>query len=116
MWSYASTRESSDSKKSFAMVPNMVLLGTPGRADAITLNEDPGAQDRAGDNGGITHFGFRLVDKLDLGAAIAEVEAAGGRLIRRGEHEPGHPFAYVTDPDGYEIELLTDLPKLTHDP
>jgi catechol 2,3-dioxygenase-like lactoylglutathione lyase family enzyme len=85
--------------------PEMVFLGTPGRADTITLNEDPGAQDRAGDNGGVAHFGFRLLDKSDLDAAIAEVEAAGGRLIRRGEHEPDHPFAYVTDPDGYVIEL-----------
>ena len=85
--------------------PKMVFLGTPGRADTITLNEDPRAQDRAGDNGGVAHFGFRLLDKSDLDAAIAEVEAAGGRLLRRGEHEPDHPFAYVTDPDGYVIEL-----------
>jgi catechol 2,3-dioxygenase-like lactoylglutathione lyase family enzyme len=85
--------------------PKMIFLRTPGRADTITLNEDPEAQDRAGDNGGIAHFGFRLLDKADLDAAIAEVEEAGGRLVRRGEHEPEHPFAYVTDPDGYVIEL-----------
>ena len=41
----------------------------------------------------------------DLDAAIAEVEAAGGKLIRRGEHSPGASFAYVQDPDGYVIEL-----------
>ena len=45
--------------------PKMVFLGTPGRADTITLNEDPRAQDRAGDNGGVAHFGFRLLDKSD---------------------------------------------------
>ena len=38
--------------------------------------------------------------------AIDEVEAAGGRLIKRGEHAPGVPFAYVKDLDGYTIELL----------
>jgi len=31
--------------------------------------------------------------------------AAGGRLVRRGEHAPGVPFAYVSDRDGYVIEL-----------
>jgi predicted enzyme related to lactoylglutathione lyase len=33
------------------------------------------------------------------------VEEAGGKLLRRGELSPGYPFAYVTDPDGHEIEL-----------
>jgi catechol 2,3-dioxygenase-like lactoylglutathione lyase family enzyme len=56
-------------------------------------------------NGGVAHFGFRLAKSADLDAAIAEVEAAGGRLIRRGEHAPGVAFAYIEDPDGYVIEL-----------
>jgi catechol 2,3-dioxygenase-like lactoylglutathione lyase family enzyme len=46
-----------------------------------------------------------LLSRDDLEAAIHEVERAGGRLLERGEHEPGHPFAYVSDPDGYVIEL-----------
>jgi len=56
-------------------------------------------------NGGVAHFGFRLSDTTEVDAAIAEVEAAGGELIRRGEHAPGVTFAYVKDPDGYVIEL-----------
>jgi catechol 2,3-dioxygenase-like lactoylglutathione lyase family enzyme len=86
--------------------PNMVFLRTPGRRDTITLNEDPD-QDKArvGDSGGIAHFGFRLADDADLELAIQEVRAAGGTLVRRGEHSPGEPYAYVTDPDGYVIEL-----------
>ena len=31
--------------------------------------------------------------------------AAGGTLDRRGEFSPGFPYAYVHDPDGYEIEI-----------
>jgi hypothetical protein len=27
------------------------------------------------------------------------------RLLRRGEFAPGLPYAYVADPDGYEIEI-----------
>ena len=50
-------------------------------------------------------FGFRLLDKATLDAAIADVERAGGQLIERGERAPGDPFAYIADPDGYRIEL-----------
>jgi predicted enzyme related to lactoylglutathione lyase len=63
-----------------------------------------GCKDIAGTSGGIAHFGFILV-KGDLDAAIKEVRKAGGKLLERGEHEPGYSYAYVTDPDGYIIEL-----------
>src|SRR5713226_8597299 len=54
-----------------------------GRHDILTFAEDPD----------------------DIDRAIAEVERAGGRLLRRGEFAPGLPYAYVADPDGYEIEI-----------
>jgi catechol 2,3-dioxygenase-like lactoylglutathione lyase family enzyme len=85
--------------------PKLVFLNTPGSVDLVTHNEDPAEARLAGVNAGVAHFGFRLTNTADLDAAIAEVEAAGGRLIRRGEHSPGVPFAYVEDPDGYLIEL-----------
>ena len=85
--------------------PKMVFLNTPGSEDLITLNEDPAEAQLAGVNGGVAHFGFCLTDSAELDAAVAEVEAAGGKLIRRGEHAPGVLFAYVEDPDGYVIEL-----------
>ena len=83
--------------------PTMVFLRTPGSADSITINCQPG--DPKIGRGGIDHFGFRLLDKADLDDAIRQAEAAGGRLVERGEHQPGVPFAYVSDPDGYLIEL-----------
>ncbi len=58
-----------------------------------------------GEPGGIDHFGFRLVDKDQLDSTIDEVERAGGRLLERGEHAPGRPYAYVLDPDGYTTVL-----------
>ena len=85
--------------------PKMVFLNTPGSNDLVTLNEDPAERRLAGVNGGVAHFGFRLADSRDLDAAISLVEAAGGKLVRRGEHAPGAAFAYVADPDGYVIEL-----------
>ena len=89
----------------FRAGPKMVFLNTPGSEDVITLNEDPTEARLAGVNGGVAHFGFCLADPLELDAAIAEVEAGGGKLIRRGEHTQGQAFAYVEDPDGYVIEL-----------
>jgi catechol 2,3-dioxygenase-like lactoylglutathione lyase family enzyme len=82
----------------------MVFIGTPGRRDTITLHqsEDIG---RAGMAGGVDHIGFRLVDRSRLDEAIAAVTSAGGQVVECGEHGPGHRFAYVTDPDGYVIEL-----------
>jgi catechol 2,3-dioxygenase-like lactoylglutathione lyase family enzyme len=85
---------------------HLIFLRTPGSRDTITLNDGPDQGDRRpGESGGVAHFGFRLKEGVDLDQAIEEVLAAGGRLERRGEHAPGEPFAYVTDPDGYVIEL-----------
>jgi catechol 2,3-dioxygenase-like lactoylglutathione lyase family enzyme len=84
----------------------MVFLNTPTSQDLITLNEDPHEVQMAGVNGGVNHFGFRLAKGSDLDAAVTEVEAAGGALVKRGEHAPGVPFVYIRDPDGYLIELL----------
>jgi catechol 2,3-dioxygenase-like lactoylglutathione lyase family enzyme len=74
----------------------------PGPFDVLAFEREP---DRAGKPGGIEHFGFRLTDPADIDLAVREVERAGGRLLRRGEFGPGLPFAYVADPDGYEIEI-----------
>ena len=74
----------------------------PGPYDVIAFER---GNSEVGVAGGIAHFGFRLTAPSDIDAAIAESLAAGGRLIRRGEFAPGLPFAYISDPDGYEIEI-----------
>lgn len=89
-------------QETFRDGPTMVFLRPPNSADTITLNEVP---EKAGLRGGVDHFGFRLVDKDQLDDAVSQVEAAGGKLIERGEHAPGSPYAYIEDPDGYTIEL-----------
>jgi catechol 2,3-dioxygenase-like lactoylglutathione lyase family enzyme len=82
------------------------LLGScglhKGSKDTITFN--PRDEGFAGKSGGIEHFGFRLKPGVSHDEA-GTVEAAGGRLIRRGEHAPGVPYAYIADPDGCLIEL-----------
>ena len=83
---------------------DLVFLNTPGANDMIALHQAEEGQP-TGASGGILHFGLQLEKKDDLEHAINEVIAAGGALKKRGEFMPGMPFAYVTDPDGYEIEL-----------
>ncbi len=82
--------------------PGLVFLRPPGTQDTITLQQ---SADAARGAGNIDHFGFRLTNKNELERAIEEVIAAGGTLLKRGEHQPGQAFAYVADPDGHVIEL-----------
>lgn len=77
------------------------VLG-PGDKDVLAFERD---LENAGKAGGIAHFGFRLVKPEDVDVAVNLVEAAGGKLKQRGEFSPGFPFAFVEDPDGYEIEI-----------
>ena len=80
---------------------------TPETRDVLVFQE---GTSRIGERGGISHFGFRLVDPADISAAIASVERAGGRVLRHGEFVPGEPYVFFADPDGYEVELWYELP------
>ena len=81
------------------------VLG-PGEHDVLVFERRSGA----GKRGGIHHFGFRLESPEDIHLAVEEVTAAGGKVLRQGEHAPGQPFLYVNDPDGYEIEIWYEPP------
>lgn len=74
----------------------------PGPHDVLAFERDSA---NAGARGGIGHFGFRLKAPEDIDLALAQVLRAGGTVLRQGEFAPGLPFAYVADPDGYEIEI-----------
>ena len=84
--------------------PDMVFLRTPGSEDVITLHRRETDQE-TGAMGSIAHFGFHLADGADLDEGISEIEAAGGRLLERGNHGGADAYAYVADPDGYVIEI-----------
>jgi len=78
---------------------------TPGRRAARMSSRSTSHSSGAGESRGIAHFGFRLVSPEDIDAAVDEIERAGGKLLQRGEFCPGCPYAYVADPDGYEVEI-----------
>jgi len=81
---------------------DQIQVQGPGPFDVLAFERKP---THAGNQGGIDHFGFRLKKPEDIALAVAEVQRGGGRLLRQGEFAPGLPFAYVADPDGYEIEI-----------
>ena len=74
--------------REYSRADGLVHTQASGRHDILTFAEDPAT---AGLSGGVAHFGFRLVDPNDIDRAIAEVERAGGRLLRRGEFAPASP-------------------------
>lgn len=86
---------------------DFVQAQTPGSRDVLVFKKDTA---NAGQSGGVIHFGFRLVDPGAIGQAAEEVERAGGQIRSRGEFCPGEPFLFVSDPDGYEVEIWHELP------
>ena len=86
---------------------NILFLRSPNRSDDLALHLAVTEEEKArvGQQGGYEHFGISVKDRSHLDDAIGLVVAAGGRLIDKGEHAPGIPYAYVADPDGYVIEI-----------
>jgi len=77
------------------------VLG-PGPADVIAFELMPNG---AGQSGGVIHFGLRLTGPERMDEVLARVIAAGGTVVSRGDFGDKQPFAFIRDPDGYEIEL-----------
>jgi catechol 2,3-dioxygenase-like lactoylglutathione lyase family enzyme len=73
-------------------------LQAPGTRDVLVLEHAP---DRAGQGGGITHFGFRLTTPSDIDLARQAVEAAGGKVREQGEFVAGEPYLFALDPGGW---------------
>jgi catechol 2,3-dioxygenase-like lactoylglutathione lyase family enzyme len=82
--------------------PGIVQAQTPGCKDVIVFDQNA---KHAGESAGISHFGFRLTTPADIDDAVVAIESAGGAIRRRGEFSPGFPYAYISDPDGYEVEI-----------
>ena len=88
---------------SFKAGPDLTFMTPRAGGHSLALHL-VGRDDPVGMAGGFQHFGFKL-NANDYDRAIKQVESAGGALVSRGKHDEKHPYAYVTDPDGYVIEL-----------
>jgi predicted enzyme related to lactoylglutathione lyase len=78
----------------------IVFVGTPGTDTAIGILLDP-----ANAGSGPRNIGPHVDHAVGLDAAIRDVEAAGGRVVERGEHAPDVPFARIADPDGNVLSI-----------
>ena len=76
----------------------IVFVGNPGGGAELGLLRDP---EHAGS--GPMNVGLHVDHAVADGVAARDVEAAGGKILERGEHAPGVPFARITDPDGNEL-------------
>jgi catechol 2,3-dioxygenase-like lactoylglutathione lyase family enzyme len=86
---------------------SILFLHSPGGRDDLALHLAVTDDERArvGHQGGCEHFGITVRDRSRLDDAIALVVEAGGKLVDKGEHAPAVPYAYISDPDGYVIEI-----------
>ena len=84
-----------------------VQAQTPGSRDVLVFEKRPG---RAGRQGGVAHFGFRLRRPADISRACEAIEAAGGVIRDQGEFIPGEPYVFFHDLDGYEVEIWYEIP------
>lgn len=89
----------------------ITFLTTPGSGDLVALQRAGGPLDvasgrprQAGDSGGIDHIGFDVAAD-DIDALVAAVTGAGGSELMRFDDASGSPVAFVTDPDGYVLQL-----------
>lgn len=80
---------------------------TPGSWDVLVFEEN---LERAGGEGGVVHFGFRLRDEGEIETAVEAVERAGGKIMSRGKFCPGEPYVFFQDLDGYAVEIWHELP------
>lgn len=86
---------------------SILFLHSPGGRDDLALHQadTDDERGRVGHHGGYEHFGITVTDRNRLEEAIALAIEAGGQLVDKGEHAPGIPYAYISDPDGYVIEI-----------
>ncbi|MEO6218987.1 MAG: VOC family protein [Ginsengibacter sp.] len=93
--------------KKMYITENFIQLQTPGCNDVIVLDK---SNEELKKNTGTKHFGFRLIDQIDIKLLIAEIENAGGKIKESGEFVPGEPYVFFYDPNGYEIEVWYEPP------
>jgi catechol 2,3-dioxygenase-like lactoylglutathione lyase family enzyme len=91
---------------------DFIQIQTPDARDIIVLEK---SDEVPHNDNGIMHFGFRLKNALDIETLIHDVLNSGGQIKEKGEFVPGEPYAFICDPDGYEIEVWYEKipPELT---
>ncbi|MGO9606337.1 MAG: VOC family protein [Candidatus Binataceae bacterium] len=90
-------------KVGFSAGKDLIFMVPQAGGHSLALHH-VGPDEPVGMAGGFQHFGFKL-EVNDHDRVIKQVKKAGGNLVSRGKHGGKFPYAYVSDPDGYLIEL-----------
>jgi catechol 2,3-dioxygenase-like lactoylglutathione lyase family enzyme len=90
----------------------ITFMRTPGTGDLLALQPAGGDLDRLagqsrtpGDSGGVDHIGFAVQSPAMVDLIVQAVQQHGGTLLWRTDNEHGGTSAFVTDPDGYVLQL-----------
>ncbi|HET6616135.1 MAG TPA: VOC family protein [Dehalococcoidia bacterium] len=78
----------------------IAFVGIPGTDASMGLLLDP---EHAGD--GPQNVGLHVDHALNRDDLLRDVEAAGGKIVERGNHAPDVPFARIADIDGNVLEI-----------
>lgn len=83
----------------------LYFLELPGEDVAIELTYNHGDDDAYENGDGFGHLAIRTDDGQSLQDAYEQAVEAGGEDYRPPEECPGN-YAFVKDPEGYEVEIL----------
>ena len=90
---------------------HFIQVQTPGTNDIIVFETQENGSPK---EKSCFHFGFRLLKPSGIENIIKIIEEAGGTIKDRGEFDPGEPYVFFYDPDGYEIEVWFEKIPPTH--
>lgn len=83
----------------------LYFLGHPGQTAEIELTYNHGEDDKYEKGRGFGHIAIHTPEDMTLQEAYDKAVEAGGEDYRPPEECPGH-YAFVKDPEGFEVEIL----------
>lgn len=84
---------------------DLYFLGHPGQTAELELTYNHGEDSRYEKGEGFGHIAIHTPEDMDLQEVYDKAVEAGGEDYRPPEECPGD-YAFVKDPEGYEVEIL----------
>ena len=83
----------------------LYFLGYPDQTGELELTYNHGEDDKYGKGEGFGHIAIHTEEDQSLEEAYTKAVESGGEDYRPPEECPGN-YAFVKDPEGYEVEIL----------
>lgn len=106
---YTETFEWELKRKSEKETFTLYFLGPEDQTAELELTYNHGEDDRYEKGEGFGHIAIHTEEGQELEEAYEKAVEAGGEDYRPPEECPGH-YAFVKDPEGYEVEILASSP------